>query len=898
MPFDTDAAIAAWLRPLDNDPAFLEGDVEELETHLRDHVERLVEDGTSPEEAFRIASSRLGKIYDVKHEYEKVRWLKHKHRRNVWQALGREASMLQNYMVIALRTLRRQKGFTAINIAGLSIGLACCLLIGLYVYHESTYDRFHERAGAIYRLVYAVAEGPEAPRPPFDAFHGWGSAAPGPLMAEEFLEIETVVRFSGGHSLLLGYEGLSYQEENYYYVDSTVFDVFSFELLRGSPATALDGPNKIVLSESAAEKYFPGIDPIGQTLVANNDRPLSVTGIMADLPSRTHFEIDMLISMSTFEQMAPDYMFQNWGYIDFYTYVQMRRGQNIENVRAQMPDFIERNRNNVNEDKPNSYFLDFEPLADIYLSPIQDRTHIGPTGNPANLRIFSIVGVFILLIACINFMNLSTARSMERAREVGVRKVLGSERRSLIYQFLAESVLVSLFALVLAGGWVFSAAPLFKQLSGISFPFEILFTPATLGLIIAFTVTIGLLAGCYPAVALSAFRPVRVLKGAFKRSRRGIALRRGLVVSQFAITVILLVSTLIVRDQVHFMQSQRLGFAGNQQLLLDFSNDQAVLNQFESLKRTWQEHPAVYSAAATRSIPGGYRPGATTFIETAAGNMQDHTFDVFEVDYGFIEHLDLEMAAGRAYSRAFASDTTSALIINEAAARLYGYADPAEIVGKRFNQWGRQGSVIGIVKDFHHQSLHQRIGPLSFRLAPANTGYFVLHVDTRNMNQTLAELEAIWQERIPHRPFLYSFLDERFDAQYQAERRFGGLFGTFAGLALFVACLGLIGTTTYATQQRTKEIGVRKVLGASVWRIVALLSREVVLLILFALAIAFPLAYFGMSAWMNTFPFRATLNLGLFLLAGGIVLVIAFLSVGQQTFRAATADPVKSLRYE
>ena len=495
-------------------------------------------------------------------------------------------------------------------------------------------------------------------------------------------------------------------------------------------------------------------------------------------------------------------------------------------------------------------------------------------------------------------MNLATARSVERAKEVGVRKVLGSERGVLIQQFLMESVVMAVLAMVLAAGLVVLAVPFFQQLSGIVFPAHLLRHPAVIALVLALTMVVGVLAGSYPAFVLSGFNPVLVLKGAFKRTKQGIVLRKGLVVSQFAISVILLISTLVVYDQVRFMQNQRLGFAQEQQLVIDFGHDSAVVDQLESLLETWETHPAVQAAAATRSIPGGYRPNAGTLIENPEGQMEQQSFQIFEVDYGLVEHLAIEVVAGRAYSRDFPSDTTQALMVNEAAARLYGYADPADIIGKRFDQWGSEGEVIGVIADFHHQSLHQRIAPLSLRLAPESTRFFLLRTDTRNLRQTLAELEAIWKERVPHRPFLYSFLDESFEAQYRAEERFGTLFGSFAGLALFIACLGLLGTAAYATEQRTKEIGVRKVLGASTLEIIKLLSKDIVVLLGLAFVVAFPLAYLGLERWLDNFPYRTELDVGLFLLSGGVILLLAVLTVSYQTLRAAIAAPVESLRYE
>ena len=898
--FDLENAIAAWRRPLEHERAFLDDDIEELDTHLRDYIDRLIErDGITEEEAFRQAIGRMGAHHQLKPEFEKIRWLKHKHRNSIGSELLREVGMLKNYLTLAFRTLKRQKAYAAINIIGLSMGLACCLLIGLYVHHQSTYDAHHEKADRIYRLLYTNQQGENAERPGADAFHSWGSAAPGPLLKENIADIEDMVRFTGGHTMLLAKEDVQFIEERYFYVDSTVFDIFDFPLVRGNPETALAAPNSIVLTQSTAARYFQDEDPMGQTLLQFNEIPLTVTGIMADLPDRSHFDIDMLMPMeAAMDSNNIGFIFQNWGYIDFFTYVLLPEGHDLENLNAQMPAFIDQHRNATDPDNPTTLFFEFEPLTKAYLTATQDPITIGPIGNPTSLRIFSIIGVFILLIACINFTNLSTARSVERAREVGVRKVLGSQRRTLIRQFLLESTLLAYISLIGVILLLIPGIRIFEQLSGISFPTALLFHPWTLLLLLGTCIGMGLLAGSYPAFVLSSFNPAHVLKGAFKNSRQGIYLRRALVVSQFSISIMLLAGTFVVYQQVQHMQNQNLGFADEQQLVIDFGYDNAVYDQMESMKSTWLAHPSVESVGVARSVPGGYRPMAYTTIEQADGVMVSRDINIFQVDLGYIEHMGLEMAAGRPYSIAFPSDSTAALVVNEATARMFGYTDPAAMVGKRFSQWGHEGTIIGVVKDFHHESLHRPITPLTFSFEPRGTTLFVLNIATDNVSQTLAGLEAIWRERVPHRPFAYYFLDDQFNATYQSEQRFGSLFGWFTGLALFIACLGLLGTATYTAQQRRKEVGVRKILGASVGRVVLMLSREVMILVGVAFLIALPIAYFGMQQWLDTFAYRTPLDLFTFLFAGSIVLGIALLSVSHQTLQAATMNPVRSLRHD
>ena len=806
-------------------------------------------------------------------------------------------AMLKNYITVALRSLGRQKGFAALNIIGLAVGLACCLLIGTYVHHETTYDQHHEHADRIYRVVYKWERSIDPPRPALDEFGAWGAAAPGPALEEDFAAVEQAVRFSGGHSLLLTRDDISHVEENYYFADSTVFSMFDFSLTQGNPETVLTAPNTLVVTESIAQKYFGTENPMGKSVLIDGEQPLTITGVMEDLPAGTHFNIDMLISMPTFEDSAPDYVF-SWGYVDFFTYIKVAEDYDINALRAQMPAFTMRHVYPDPGEREITVFIDFEPLADAYLSYKNDHTTIGPQGNAANLRIFQLAGFFILIIACINYMNLATARSLDRAREVGMRKVLGSQRRTLIGQFLMESILVVVFAMIIAFGLALVSAPLLALVSGAYFPTYLLFNPVTIAIALALAVVVGILAGSYPAFILSAFNPIKVIKGAFKRTRQGIVFRRSLVLGQFSISLILLISTFVVYDQIRFMQKQELGFEQEQQLLLNYGFDGEVNENLLSYLETWESLPAVRSAAASRSVPGSYRPNANALIEDASGEFREETFQVFEIDYDFIDQFNLELVAGRGYSRDFATDTTQALVLTESAARLYGYTDPADIVGKRFEQWGSAGRVIGVVKDFHHQSLHQQIAPLSLRLSPFSSQYFILQLDAADLQQTLADIENIWMERIPHRPFLYSFLDETFDAQYQSEERFGALIGIFAGLAIFIACLGLFGTAAYSAQQRTKEIGIRKVLGASVVDIVRLLSREVMMLISVAFLVSVPLAYIGLNRWLDTFSYHTSMNVLIFLTAGVVLLLVTMLTISYQTLRVATAAPVKSMRYE
>ncbi|MEM1095958.1 MAG: ABC transporter permease [Bacteroidota bacterium] len=805
--------------------------------------------------------------------------------------------MLKNYVTTAWRNLRKRAGFAAINVLGLAVGLACCLLIGLYIVDELSFDRFHEHGERIYRMKYTWSNLDETPSP--DHFAVWGSAAPGPLLKAEFPEVEQVVRFSGQHRLLLRYEERTFQEENYLYADSTFFEVFSFPLLRGNPDHALAGVNSIILTESAAQRYFGEADPMGQTMLAYNEVDLTVTGIMADVPSQSHIQFDMVISMRTFEDDAPDYMFESWGYVDFFTYVLLRPDADVEAFQAQMPAFVDRHYGEAlrSQSPPQNVHLRFEPMYEAYLAPTRGRK-MGPQGNANNLYIFGCIGLFVLLIAGINFTNLSTARAVERAREVGVRKVVGAYRPALIRQFLAEAALLALTGMALALVIAEVSLPAFQSLTGKAIQGSILLDPSIVGIMLIITLVVGGMAGAYPALVLSAYRPVEVLKGAFQTSSKGQRLRQGLVVVQFAISIGLIAATLVVFQQLGYLQSQPLGFQAEQQIVLDFGADNLVQDQRIAILDRFEAHPNVVAASATRSVPGGYNPGAGTDVEVPSGAMENLGSNLYEVDFGFMEQLGLELAAGRFFTPALASDSTQALMVNESAARFFGYPTPADLVGKRFSQWGRDGEIIGVVKDFNFHSLHNDVYPLSFRIAPDNTGLFLLTVKAQDIPGTLADLDQIWREVAPHRPFLYDFLDDSFAALYASEQQFGRLFGLFAGLAIFIACLGLFGLATFTAQQRTKEVGVRKVLGATVPELIRLLSVDFLKLVGIAFAVAAPLAYFGMREWLSGFAYQTSLGVGVFVLAGGLALLIALGTVAYQAIRAATVNPVEALRYE
>lgn len=793
-----------------------------------------------------------------------------------------------HYLKPALRSLRKHTDLTLINVFGLALGLACCLLIGRYVLHETSYDRFHDKADRIYRLS------PDVTMP--SGVQSW-TATQGPLapaLEADFPEIEAAVRLHASDALVQ-HEEVRHIEPNLLYVDAAFLDVFSFPLLAGDAATALGAPGSIVLTETTARKYFGTTDVLGETLVLDGARTYTVTGLLQDLPPNTRFDFDLLLPVADLQEHGPPWMFESWGDFFFTTYVLLREGQNAKALADKLPAFIDKHAGFLRQAMSPTYVM--EPLPDLYL--YSDRGSDSGSNRRATLYLFAAVAVFILGIACINFMNLATARSAERATEVGVRKTVGAGRGSLIRQFLVESMVIATLAAGLAILIATLVFPLFLSLTGKPMQGGVFGEPLLLGLLIAMTLLVGLAAGSYPAFVLSSFRPVAVLKGSFRHSSHGVWLRKGLVVLQFGISVVLIAGTAVVYAQLSFMQKQDLGFAKEQMLIVDFGQDEGVQQQVETLKTALAQHAAVEAASASRAIPGTRTVSALTQLQTASRTKWQNTVPTYLVDDDFLTTYDLRLAAGRFFDPAHAADTTSAMVINETLAQTLGFTGPQEAIGSPFHQWGQEGTIVGVVQDFHFASLHERIGPLAMRLGDASmTRYLSLRVQTDDLPNTLAALRASWEERAPQYPFIYRFLDETFDEQYRAEQRFGQLFGIFAVLAILIACLGLFALAAYATQQRIKEIGVRKVLGASVPSLLGLLSKDFLKLVLVAFVVAAPLAYLAAQRWLEGFAYHIELSWTIFLLAGLAALSVAFLTVSYEALRVAATNPAACLRYE
>ena len=791
--------------------------------------------------------------------------------------------MLKNYLKIAFRSLWRHKAFTILNMTGLAIGMSAFFLIAQYVRFEHSYDDFVTKKARIYRLVTDLKSSAAT-------LHWSSTSMPMAInIKAEYPEVENIVRLHWTTALLKRGD-IKFEEGKTVFADSSLFAVFNFPLVQGDPATALKEPFSVVLSESTAKKYFGDANPIGQTMqFGDSGYNAKVTGVMQDLPENSTIKADLFVSMSTRKRFR-DSLDYRWGNFGEKSYLLLKPGASPAGLQAKLPTFMDRHLGPTFKAQQQEYVLFLERLKDTYWS-----TRGGfVTGSRSNAMVFSIIGIFILLIACINFVNLTTARSVERAKEVGIRKVIGAARFQLTSQFLGESIVICLFAFILAVGLCSGLIPLFNQLAGKIVSTGIIDQPAPLLTLLAIALLIGLLAGIYPALVLSSFKPIASLKGRFASGTRGLFLRKSLVVFQFTISITLIIGTAVVYSQLNYMRNQDLGFSKDQTLVIDTQNDPHKV----ALRQEIAALPNVESTSFSGSVPGQGTWSFYSKLQNSRGEMQAADMDLTYVDFGYLEQYKMRLLAGRFFDKNIATDTMQAMIINEAALKLFGYATPQAALGRRFDQWGKKGMIIGVIKNYNFEGLQQDINPLSICLDFNDCNFLSAKVGTHDLPGTIAAIKAKWDQLTPDRPFHYFFLDEAFNNQYRAEEQFGHLFINFAILAILISCLGLLGLASYTTLQRTKEVGVRRVLGASITGIVRLLSMDFLQLVVIAFLIATPIAWFFMRKWQQDFAYKATLGWWIFLGSGIAAVVIAFATISYQAIRAAITSPVKSLRSE
>ncbi|HEY4108729.1 ABC transporter permease [Puia sp.] len=799
--------------------------------------------------------------------------------------------MFRNYLRVAFRNLWRHRVFSGINLLGLAVGMASFLLISRYVSFESSYDAFNTKADRIYRINCDTKTETEV------IHTGVTAGAHGPSIKANFPEVEQQVRVCFAGFLVQNGEK-RFQENNIIAADSTLFEVFSLPFVNGNAATALQHPFDAVLSEDGAKKYFGSADPVGQALLFDGKYRVRITGVIRNIPQNAQFRGDIILALSSFTSLDKNYG-RSWGNFNWFTYLLLKPGTNAARLQAELKPFVNKQAEDITKSIGMSYTLFLQPLTAVHLGPQLNNYGIGdPTGSKANVNIFSIVAAFILLIACINFVNLTTARAAERAREVGIRKAIGAVRAQLTIQFLGESILLCVIAFGLAVGLCNILHPVFTQLLDKNIPLNNSHGDYLLELL-GIALGIGVIAGAYPALIMSGFNPIAVLKGRFVSTKNGFAMRRVLVVFQFTISTALIIGTLVVYNQLRYMQSQDLGFNKDQTVAINFYGDSVVQANQERLRQELAAIPNVNGVTFSSNEPGTAPNNWYFQVANPAGKLQGINLNFYVVDFDYFPKYKINLAAGRAFSRAYPTDSTKAIIINEAAARSLGYVHPTAALGKKYNIWGVDGTIVGIAKDFHYRSLQETIQPLGFRVM--NPGFYSIisvGIAGNHIPGTLAALEKKWQQLVPNRPFDYSFVDRDFAKLYSSEDRFQRVFMYFGLLAIFISSLGLLGLAAYSTIQRTKEIGIRKVMGASVATIVGLLSMEFLRLVFIALLIASPIAWFAMHSWLQGFAYRTDIAWWVFPLSAGAAVLITFLTVGFHAVKAAVADPVKSLRAE
>ena len=799
--------------------------------------------------------------------------------------------MLHNYLSVALRNLRRHPAYSLINIAGLAIGMATCILILMYIQDELGYDRYHPHADRVYRIVDDIESGGQTVQT------AGTPTAWGPALRRDFPEIELLVRMRGtGSAWLVDLGNTIYYERKVIWAEPDLFKMFSIPLVSGDPGTALVEPYSMVISEELSFKYFGAEDPVGKVVNLDNRWDFTVTGVMKNIPTNSHMRPDMFVSYTTMNVIR-SWDLGDWEYHrNLYTYIRLQDNASPVEFEAKLPDFLERHAGDQYREAGISLRPSLQPLVDIHLYSNRESEH-EPNGDIRYVALFMVIAFLILIIACINFINLATARSEMRAREVGVRKVLGANRMQLIRQFLGESVLMAGLAAVVAVLLVQLVLPAVNEIAG-----KQLALPLTDGMVLAVlilgTATIGLAAGSYPAAYLSGFLPVEVMKGSPESGKKGLGMRQVLVVVQFSMSIFLLVSTAVIHDQLDYIQTKRLGFDKEHVMVVPITGSHQVPNT-PVLKQRLAGMPGVVGIATTTGVPG---MRVLPIMEVRPEGMppEDHLMmATLHVDEHFLDVLGIDVVAGRNFSPDWGTDTTGGVLLNETAVRNLGWGAPAEAIGRQFERLSFEGvvpgRVIGVVRDFHLRTIHEEIEPAAIMTSTYHI-FVLIRIEPDGIPETIGRIEEVWRDVDPRFPLDYTFLDEDFDALYRTDRQLGEIFAVFAFLAIFVACLGLLGLASFSIQQRTREIGIRKVVGSSVSGIVVLLSKDFMKYVLWANVIAWPLAWFVMSNWLQNYAYNAEIRYVWFVAGGMLALVIAWLTIGAHAVAASRRNPVNALR--
>ena len=800
-------------------------------------------------------------------------------------------TMILTHIKIAVRNILRHKVYSFINIAGLSVGMACCILIFLWVNYEFSFDRYHEKANRIYRLATYMD---------FGKMRGGYAASnyiAGKTLAKDYPEVEKSVRFQKiPFKILIQFKDKQFYEDNIFMADDTVFNIFTFPLIKGDPKNALKRAFSVVITEDMAQKYFGDEDPIGRVLKADNEVDLSVSGIIQNVPLNSHFIFNGLVSFETLRYIYENYqkeMEEDWLDHDNYTYLLLREAYDYRDLEKKFPAFIEKHLGETLKAVGGKveYFL--QPLTQIHLN--SSLGYDTDNGNMAYIYVFSIIAIFVLLIACINFMNLSTARSASRAKEVGVRKALGAHRGKLVHQFFSETFLLSFVSFVISLVLVEITLPFFRSLTGSELSFDYISMLWLILGLVGLLAFVAFVAGSYPALFLSAFQTKKVLTGKLKVGAGSSRIRGVLVTFQFTISIGLIIGSAIIFSQLGYMKHKRLGF-NKEQIVVMRSFGGSIKTSIPTIKTELTSYSGIIDVAASSHVPGS-NFSQHAVVPQGYSLAQTQVMANISINPDFLPTMGIQIVKGRNFSHEIISDQSESILINEAAARRYEWKNP---VGKtiRYLPNDTNKTVIGVVRDYHLRSLHHKIMPLYIDNDPSNFLYISIKIKPDDIAKTLRFLKKKWSEIAPAQTFDYFFLDESFDLQYRADEKLVAIFSNFTFLSIFIACLGLFGLASFTAEQRTKEIGIRKALGASVSGIILLLSKEFTKWILVANIIAWPIAYLAMNRWLQNFAYRINIGIGTFILAALLALVIALLTVGYQAIKAARANPVEALRYE
>jgi len=873
--FDLEKAIKQWRKGLRKNEALEDGYIAELESHLRDEIDDQIKLGTSEEEAFKKAVNSVGQPEGLGEEFYKT----HTRRlsgRAPWKPPRLMPELIWNYLKIALRRIKRQKGYSFINIFGLAIGMACCILIVLWIQNELSFDKFHANKDRLFRIQNKLSSGNYA--------NSLTYALP-PALKEEYPEVEEAARVWPWHRSLVKYKDKSFDEENFYLTDPGFFKMFSFPFIHGSPETALPDKYSVVLTQKAAQRYFGNEDPLGKILyLAANDADFKVTGVIANIPSNSHLQFDMV---SRVEWLGEDRL-ARWREWVAPAYVLLRPDATADSVNTKIAGIYKE-------------YIDPDYEVEPVLQPLT-KVHLywyGRSGSIVHIYIFSIIAFFILVMACINFMNLSTARSAQRAREVGLRKVIGASRSQVVKQFLGEAMLFSCLSMVFALLCVQAVLPAFNNFTAQALT---LFsgTNVSIFLILFLTALVtGFIAGSYPALFLSSFQPVQTLKSHMTKNSGGSVFRRVLIVFQFTISVGLIVCTLIISKQLRYVQNKDLGL--NREHVVTLNNNPDLANRFDLFKQELKSKSGILNVTSAAQMP--MQVGQSVPMNWQGNpNTEPVLWAYTMADYDFFETFDMEIVQGRSFSKNYPTDEKSACIINETAAKMLGSENP---IGTNIS-FGhmaldpslRNLQVVGVVKDFHFRSLYNNIGPFLFRIYKPYHFYVFIKLDEHQITEALQNIKTVFAKYAPDYPFRFEFMDEAFNRQYASEMELRRLFNLFSSLSIIVACLGLFGLASFTAEQKTKEIGIRKVLGAQVSDIVTLTAKEFLKWIAVANLIAWPVGYYLMIQWLNNFVYKVSIGPEVFLLASGLTLLVVIITISYQTVKAALANPVDSLRYE